>query len=74
MMRTEEPRPVRLEDYRPSAWLIETVELNVVLDPTAARVQSLMHLKPNPEAGAPAPLVLDGLAIADPAGLGYEHR
>ena len=60
MMRTEEPRPVRLEDYRPSAWLIETVELNVVLDPTAARVQSLMHLKPNPEAGAPAPLVLDG--------------
>lgn len=59
-MRTEEPRPVRLEDYRPPDWLVETVELNVVLGATATRVQSLLHLKPNPQAGAPAPLVLDG--------------
>jgi aminopeptidase N len=60
MMRTEEPRSVRLEDYRPPDWLVETVELNVVLDPAAARVQSLLHFKPNPQASAPAPLVLDG--------------
>jgi len=59
-MRTEEARPVRLEDYRPPNWLAETVELNVILHATATRVQSLLHLKPNPQAGAPAPLVLDG--------------
>ena len=28
-MRTEEARPVRLEDYRPPDWLVETVELDV---------------------------------------------
>ena len=30
-MRTEEARPVRLKDYRPPDWLIETVELDVSL-------------------------------------------
>src|SRR5215204_3367917 len=59
-MRTEEARPVRIEDYRPPNWLVETVELNVILHATATRVQSLLHLRPNPQAGAPAPLVLDG--------------
>ena len=34
-MRTEEARPIRLEDYRPPDWLVETVELDVLLDPTA---------------------------------------
>jgi aminopeptidase N len=33
-MRTEEPRPVRLTDYRPPDWLIEGVDLDVSLDPT----------------------------------------
>ena len=32
-MRTEEARPVRLADYRPPDWLVETVELDVSLDP-----------------------------------------
>ena len=58
-MRTEEPRPVRLQDYRPPDWLIETVELDVSLDPTATTVRAKLKLKPN-SAGAPAPLVLDG--------------
>jgi len=58
-MRTEEPRPVRLEDYRPPDWLIETVDLDVSLDSTASRVRTKLKLKPN-AAGAPAPLVLDG--------------
>jgi len=58
-MRTEEPRPVRLQDYRPPDWLIETVDLDVSLDPTASRVRTKLKLKPN-AAGAPAPLVLDG--------------
>jgi aminopeptidase N len=58
-MRTEEPRPVRLKDYRPPDWLIETVNLDVFLDPTATVVRAKLKLKPN-SAGAPAPLILDG--------------
>jgi aminopeptidase N len=58
-MRTEEPRPVRLKDYRPPDWLIETVDLDVSLDPTATTVRAKLQLKPN-GAGAPAPLLLDG--------------
>ena len=59
-MRTEQALPVRLADYRPPDWLIETVELDVALDSRATRVHATLRLKPNPGAGAPAPLVLDG--------------
>jgi aminopeptidase N len=59
IMRTEEPRPVRLKDYRPPDWLIDTVELDVALDATATKVRAKLKLRPN-GAGAPAPLVLDG--------------
>ncbi|MGC1233431.1 MAG: M1 family aminopeptidase, partial [Xanthobacteraceae bacterium] len=58
-MRTEEPRPVRLEDYRPPDWRIGTVELDVVLHPTATTVRAKLSISPN-RAGTPAPLVLDG--------------
>ena len=58
-MRTEEPRPVRLQDYRPPDWLIETVDLDVSLRPTATTVRARLKVKPN-SAGVPAPLVLDG--------------
>ncbi|MGB7176146.1 MAG: aminopeptidase N, partial [Xanthobacteraceae bacterium] len=58
-MRTEEARPVRLKDYQPPDWLIETVALDVSLHPTATTVRAKLKLKPN-AAGAPAPLVLDG--------------
>jgi aminopeptidase N len=59
MMRTEDPRPIRLKDHRPPHWLIETVELDVSLDPTATTVRSKLRLTPNGGA-TPAPLVLDG--------------
>ena len=59
MMRTEEPRPVRLKDYRPPDWLIETVALDVSLDATATTVRSKLTIKPDMD-GTPAPLVLDG--------------
>ncbi|HZO45243.1 MAG TPA: aminopeptidase N [Xanthobacteraceae bacterium] len=59
-MRTEQAVPIRLEDYRPPAWLVETVDLDVSLDPTATRVRAALRLKPNPKAAAPVPLVLDG--------------
>src|SRR6202035_2800630 len=59
MMRTEEHRPIRLQDYRPPDWLIETVDLDVSLHPTATTVRATLKLTPN-SAGTPAPLVLDG--------------
>ena len=48
-MRTEQARPVRLEDYRPPDWLVETVELDVSLHPTATMVRATLKLSPNPE-------------------------
>jgi aminopeptidase N len=62
-MRTEEARPVRLEDYRPPDWLVETVELDVTLDPVATRVRATLTLRPNGKRAAPAPLMLDGDAL-----------
>src|ERR1043166_6563857 len=59
-MRTEQATAVRLEDYRPPDWLVETVELAVSLHPTATNVRAILKLTPNPQAGAPAPIVLDG--------------
>jgi aminopeptidase N len=59
-MRTEEARPVRLEDYRPPDWLVQTVELDVSLDQTATRVRARLALAPNPHGASGAPLVLDG--------------
>ena len=59
-MRTEEHRPIRLQDYRPPDWLIETVALDVSLDRQATRIRSRLKVKPNATAAAPAPLVLDG--------------
>jgi aminopeptidase N len=58
-MRTEEHKAIRLKDYRPSDWLIETVDLDVSLHPTAAKVRAKLKLKPN-SGGTPGPLVLDG--------------
>ena len=63
MMRTEEPRPVRLSEYRPPDWLVETVDLHVDLHPTRAPVRATLKLKPNPAASAPAALVFDGDGI-----------
>ena len=58
-MRTEELRPIRLTDYRAPDWLIESVDLDVSLDPTATRIHAKLKIKPN-SASVPVPLVLDG--------------
>ena len=52
-MRTEQARPVRLEDYRPPDWLVETVELDVSLHPTATKVRATLKLTPNPAGRGP---------------------
>ena len=58
-MRTEEHRPIRLQDYRPPDWLIDTVDLAVSLHATATTVRAKLKVRPNP-ASPPAPLILDG--------------
>jgi aminopeptidase N len=59
-MRTEDHRPVRLSEYRPPGWLVETVDLDVKLHPTQTPVRATLKVRPNPAADAPAPLTLDG--------------
>src|SRR3977135_2603521 len=62
-MRTKEARPVRLEDYRPPDWLVETVELDVSLDPQETRGRATLALRPNGTGATPAPLMLNGEAL-----------
>jgi aminopeptidase N len=58
-MRTDIAQPIRLKDYRPPDWLVDTVSLDIMLNATAARVRATLALKPNPDS-ASAPLILDG--------------
>ena len=59
-MRSDQGQPTRLADYRPPDYLIDTVDLDIVLDPTATRVRSTLGLRPNPVGRPGAPLHLDG--------------
>jgi aminopeptidase N len=60
-MRTETPTPIKLEDYRPVAYLVDQVDLDVSLEPHETTVISRLELRPNPDARVPgAPLELDG--------------
>ncbi|GGE37163.1 aminopeptidase N [Agaricicola taiwanensis] len=59
-MRSEDARPVRLADYQPPAFLIDTVELGIDLDRHRTRVRSVLRVRANPERQAPAALELDG--------------
>ena len=52
--------PVHLADYRPPDYLIDTVDLDVSLHPTATRVVARLALRPNPRGVPGAPLRLDG--------------
>ncbi len=60
MLRDPEPQSIRLADYQPPEWLVDTVHLDVVLHPTQARVISRLALRRNPKGTAGAPVVLDG--------------
>jgi len=57
-MRTEEPRAVRLKDYKPFDYRIREIALDFALDPEATRVVARMQVeRATPE---PAPLILNG--------------
>ncbi|MBB5519367.1 aminopeptidase N [Amphiplicatus metriothermophilus] len=57
------PRPVRLADYRPPAYLINRIELDFCLDPQRTIVASRLSVQKAPGTPAGAPLVLDGEKI-----------
>src|SRR5437762_10731608 len=60
-MKTE-TAPVRLEDYRPPDFLVDTVELIFRLDPEATRVTAKLALRPRGD-GADLVLVGDELKL-----------
>ena len=57
-MRTDTPQAVRLQDYRPFPFAIETTELVFDLQPSATRVRATLTIKRSGAAGEP--LVLNG--------------
>lgn len=58
-----EAKTIYLKDYTPSAYLIETINLTVHLDPHATQVVNTMHIKHNPNVEIGQPLVLTGEAL-----------
>ena len=59
-MRTSVGQPVRLVDYRPPDFLIDAIDLDIVLDRHATRVVAILSIRPNPIGRPEAPLTLDG--------------
>ena len=58
------PQPVRLADYRPPAFVVDTVDLTFDLGETETRVKSRLAIRRNPQTADPrAPLELDGDAL-----------
>ncbi len=54
------PATIFLRDYTPPAYLVESVELEFLLDETDTEVRSHLVCKRNPASDAPATLQLDG--------------
>ncbi|WP_341861183.1 aminopeptidase N [Gymnodinialimonas sp. 57CJ19] len=52
---THAPQPVRLADYTPFGYLIDSVALSFTLHPTATRVKSKIAFRPNPDQDATDP-------------------
>jgi aminopeptidase N len=63
-MRTDTGQIFRLEDYRPSDWLIPRTALRFRLDPDRSRVFAELTMTRRDGAPASAPLVLDGDGIS----------
>jgi aminopeptidase N len=55
--------PVRLQDYRPPDFLIDTVSLDIRLDPKATRVTARLALRPNGARSSALKLVGDDLNL-----------
>ena len=60
-MREPAPRTIYLKDYRPPAFLISTIDLDVEIREDHALVRAVLQVSRNPKsADAGAPLALDG--------------
>ncbi len=60
-MKTESPPAIHLKDYRPPDFLIDKVDLNIVLDPTRTRIDARLAIRRNPKSeNTSAALRLDG--------------
>ncbi|PVB60782.1 aminopeptidase N [Labrenzia sp. 011] len=59
-MRSETAPAIRLEDYRPPAYRIDKVHLNVLLDPAATEITATLSLSRAEGTREGTPLVLDG--------------
>src|SRR2546423_15594170 len=67
-MPTETPQPIYLKDYKPPAWLIENLSLDVRLDPQTATAASWPLVKPNPRRACesfPPALAVERLTLQD---------
>ncbi len=62
-MRTETPNTIHLKDYAPPAWLVDTVDLHVAIQPGHAEVRARLACRRNPQ-GAGGALVLNGEDLA----------
>ncbi|HTI67219.1 MAG TPA: aminopeptidase N [Caulobacteraceae bacterium] len=60
-MRTDQPVPIRLQDYRPPAFLVDEVDLTFQLDPSATRVRANLTVRRNGDHAEP--LRLDGVRL-----------
>jgi aminopeptidase N len=62
-----ETAPVRLADYRPPEFLVDTVHLDIRLDPKATRVTARLALRPNGAGARTLSLVGDELKLVSVA-------
>ncbi|MBL0353985.1 MAG: hypothetical protein IPP03_15505 [Dechloromonas sp.] len=58
-MKTDTPPTIYLKDYTPPAFLVDTVDLDFVIEAGGTTVTATLTMRRNP-AIAPQPLVLDG--------------
>ncbi|ODN70571.1 Aminopeptidase N [Methylobrevis pamukkalensis] len=63
-MRTDTAAAILLKDYRPSAYAIDKVHLDVFLEADATRVTATLSLQRRAETPAGTPLTLDGDELA----------
>ncbi|WP_417684589.1 aminopeptidase N [Roseibium sp.] len=59
-MRPETAVAIRLEDYEPAPYRIDTVDLDIQLNPTVANIHARLFISRNEGTAPGTPLVLDG--------------
>ena len=59
-MRTDTPAPIRLDEYRPPAFLVDEIDLDFALEPRATRVRAKLVMRRNSACDPAQPLFLNG--------------